>query len=155
MALKSWESLPPDSRFWCFSAMEPWTEAQDPLVHAHLSRLCQEWAAHGAPVTAGFKTVERRLIALAVDERQHAASGCSIDSRMKALTALSEALGIDLFGRMHLYTRPSDEAPWTSVSLSTAKKLEGSFLNTVATCKGDWEAIRPIAGSWLQPAKHA
>lgn len=152
MALKSWDSLPAESRFWCFSAAQPWTDDQDSLVQAHLAALCEDWAAHGSPVQAGFTTVDRRLIALAVDERAHAASGCSIDSRMKALTALSDALGIDLFGRMHVYLRPAEEGDWSVLTLGAARKAKGYFLNTVATCKGDWQPIRPIAGSWLQPA---
>jgi len=152
MALKSWESLPAESRFWCFSAAQPWTEDQNSLVVAHLTSLCEEWAAHGTPVKAGFTTVNHRLIALAVDERAHAASGCSIDSRMKALTALSNALGIDLFGRMHVYVRSNEEGDWSVLDLSAARKAEGYFLNTVATCKGDWQPICPISGSWLRPA---
>jgi hypothetical protein len=96
--------------------------------------------------------VDHRLIALAVDERAHAASGCSIDSRMKALTALSDALGIDLFGRMHVYVGSSPSGAWEVHTLGTARKAEGYFLNTVATCKGDWQPICPISGSWLRPA---
>jgi len=87
-----------------------------------------------------------------VDERAHAASGCSIDSRMKALTALSDALGIDLFGRMHVYVGSSPSGAWEVHTLGTARKAEGYFLNTVATCKGDWQPICPISGSWLRPA---
>ena len=154
MALKPWGSLPADSRFWCFSAAKPWAEDQNELVHAHLTTLCEDWAAHGTPVQAGFTTVDQRLIALAVDERAHAASGCSIDSRMKALTALSDALGIDLFGRMHVYVRSNEEGAWSLLTLGAARKAEGDFLNTVATCKGDWQPICPISGSWLRPATH-
>ena len=152
MALKSWESLPAESRFWCFSAAQPWSEEQNALVHTHLTALCEDWAAHGTPVEAGFTTVDQRLIALAVDERAHAASGCSIDSRMKALTALSDALGIDLFGRMHVYVGSSPSGAWEVHTLGAARKKEGYFLNTVATCKGDWQPICPISGSWLRPA---
>ncbi len=155
MALKDWNDLPSESRFWCFSAAEPWVAEQDSLIHEHLTALCETWAAHGTPIQAGYTTIERRLIALAVDEHHHAASGCSIDSRMKALTALSDALGIDLFGRMHLYIRSSSSDAWSLTSLGAARKAEGFFLNTVASCKGDWESILAIEGSWLQPAKRA
>lgn len=153
MNSKPWEELPANSRFWCFSAGEPWSEDQDSLVHDHLDALCVTWAAHGVPVIAGFTTMERRIIALAVDEGDLAASGCSIDSRMKQLHALSEVLGIDFFGRMHIYVRSQLETNWNCVPLSEARRAQGEFLNTVATSKGDWLPIRPIAGSWLQPTR--
>jgi len=97
--------------------------------------------------------VERRIIALAVDERGHAASGCSIDSRMKQLQVLSDALGIDLFGRMHVYVRPDAQNPWELLSLSEARRANGEFLNTVAPFKGDWRAIQVIEGSWMRPKR--
>ena len=153
MNSKPWETLPGDSRFWCFSAAAPWPSSQDALVDAHLDALCATWAAHGAPVTAGFTTVERRIIALAVDERGHAASGCSIDSRMKQLQVLGDALGIDLFGRMHVYVRPDAQSPWELLSLSEARRANGEFLNTVAPCKGDWQTIQAIEGSWMRPKR--
>ena len=153
MRSKAWEALPPDSRFWCFSSAKPWSPAKQSMVDQHLDTLCAEWAAHGSPVMAGFCTVERRLIALAVDEWQHAASGCSIDSRMKALTALSIALDIDLFGRMHIHHRQASSSDWQRISLSEAKKAEGEFLNTVADKKGLWSPILSVKDSWLCPTK--
>lgn len=152
MNSKQWAELPAHSRLWCFCAAEPWTESQDALVLDHLDRLCHEWKAHGQPIDAGFTTIDRRLIALAVDERTHAASGCSIDSRMKALTELSQALGIDLFGRMMLYVRPYPSESWTALSLREARQANGEFLNTVAQIKGDWQPVLPIEGSWLRPS---
>jgi hypothetical protein len=49
-------------------------------------------------VYAGYQLVEQRVLALAADEARTAASGCSIDSRMAALRALGDQLGIDWLG---------------------------------------------------------
>ncbi|MDG1252109.1 MAG: hypothetical protein P8N56_00315 [Schleiferiaceae bacterium] len=155
MNSKPWSELPEYSRFWCFCAASPWSEGQDSLVEDHLDRICREWTAHGQPISAGYTTVDRRLIALAVDEQTHTASGCSIDTRMKALNELSRLLGIDLFGRMMLYVRSNATRTWEPVNVRQARQAEGEFLNTVAQSKGDWQPILPIEGSWLRPKTSA
>ena len=149
MPLVSWSDLPDESRFWCFVASRPITPDEESLLHKGLEKLCQDWAAHGVPVHAGYTLVEGRLLALAADEGRTAASGCSIDSRMAALRAIGDPLGIDWLGRMHVYT--DQGLGWERLKISEARQARGRFLDSVATTKGDWTPIRPIEASWLKP----
>jgi hypothetical protein len=101
-------------------------------------------------VYAGYQLVEQRILALAADEARTAASGCSIDSRMAALRALGDQLGIDWLGRLHVYVDRGQG--WERLKLSEARQLaDGRFLDSVATTKGDWSPVRSVAGSWLTP----
>jgi hypothetical protein len=95
--------------------------------------------------------VEQRVLALAADEARTAASGCSIDSRMAALRALGDQLGIDWLGRMHVYVDRGQG--WERLKLAEARQAsEGRFLESVATTKGEWSPVRELQGSWLKPA---
>jgi hypothetical protein len=150
MPLIPWAELPESARFWCFVADRPWTADEAALLERGLDALCEAWAAHGAPVYAGYRLVEQRVLALAADEARTAASGCSIDSRMAALRALGDQLGIDWLGRMHVYVDRGQG--WERLKLSEARQSEGRFLDSVATTKGEWSPVRSVAGSWLTPA---
>lgn len=150
MPFVNWNDLPSASRFWCFVADRPWTKNDDHQLRKGLQSLCEGWAAHGAPVFAGFQLVEQRVVALAADEARTAASGCSIDSRMAALRILGDTLGIDLLGRMHVYVDRGKG--WERLKISEARQSHGRFLDSVASSKGEWTPIRPIDGSWLKPA---
>lgn len=150
MPLVSWSELPDTSRFWCFVADRPWTADEEVLLRRGLDALCEAWAAHGAPVFAGYQLVEQRLLALAADEARTAASGCSIDSRMAALRALGDQLGIDWLGRMHVYVDRGQG--WERLKLGEARQTSsGRFLDSVAATKGEWTPVRPLDGSWLKP----
>jgi len=153
MPLIPWAELPESARFWCFVADRPWTADEAALLERGLDALCEAWAAHGAPVYAGYRLVEQRVLALAADEARTAASGCSIDSRMAALRALGDQLGIDWLGRMHVYVDRGQG--WERLKLSEARQSEGRFLDSVATTKGEWSPVRELQGSWLQPATHS
>ena len=149
MPLVSWSELPDDSRFWCFVSSRPITPDEESLLHKGLEKLCQDWAAHGVPVHAGFSLVEGRLLAIAADEGRTAASGCSIDNRMAALRAIGDPLGIDWLGRMHVYA--DQGSGWERLRLQEARQLQGGrFLDSVAQTKGTWRPIKNLVGSWLQ-----
>jgi hypothetical protein len=151
MPLVSWSELPDTSRFWCFVADRPWTAEEEVLLRTGLDALCKAWAAHGAPVYAGYQLVEQRVLALAADEARTAASGCSIDSRMAALRALGDQLGIDWLGRMHVFVDRGQG--WERLKLAEARQAsEGRFLDSVASTKVEWSPVRELQGSWLKPA---
>lgn len=151
MPYVDWNELPAESRFWCFVADRPWTDDEELQLREGLQSLCAGWAAHGAPVFAGFQLVEQRVVALAADEARTAASGCSIDSRMAALRALGDQLGIDWLGRMHVFVDRGQG--WERLKLAEARQAsEGRFLDSVATTKGEWSPVRELHGSWLKPA---
>jgi hypothetical protein len=151
MPLVSWSELPDTSRFWCFVADRPWTADEEVVLRTGLDALCEAWAAHGAPVYAGYQLVEQRVLALAADEARTAASGCSIDSRMAALRALGDQLGIDWLGRMHVYVDRGQG--WERLKLAEARQAsEGRFLDSVASTKVEWSPVRELQGSWLKPA---
>ena len=151
MPLVSWSELPDTSRFWCFVADRPWTADEEVVLRTGLDALCEAWAAHGAPVYAGYQLVEQRVLALAADEARTAASGCSIDSRMAALRALGDQLGIDWLGRMHVFVDRGQG--WERLKLAEARQAsEGRFLDSVASTKVEWSPVRELQGSWLKPA---
>ena len=63
------------------------------------TRFVEGWNAHGQKLTAGFDFLHGHFLILAVDESDHAASGCSIDSSVGLIRDLSARFEIDFLNR--------------------------------------------------------
>jgi hypothetical protein len=93
------ESMPPASRIWIFQANRPLSPSETQTAEARLRQFTEEWSVHGTPFETSFSIRDNQFIVLAADERQQNASGCSIDSSVRALKDLEQHFGIDLFDR--------------------------------------------------------
>ena len=68
------------------------------------------WRAHGSPLTVGRDLRDRRFLAIAVDQRDENASGCSLDALFRVLSGLEKRLGTALLGNSRVYFRAPDES---------------------------------------------
>lgn len=93
------EQLDPTSRVWIYQANRKLHESEIAFIEQFLKREIEEWSAHGASLQAGFEIRFDQIICIFADERQHAASGCSIDSSTRWFKDLGEKFSIDFFDR--------------------------------------------------------
>ena len=93
------EKLPDHARLWIYLAERPLSQEEEKTIDATLREFMNVWAAHGEPLQASFKIVDRHFVVLAVDEHVHKASGCSIDASVHAMKEVSRQTGIDFFNR--------------------------------------------------------
>jgi len=91
-------ALPDDARVWVFAADGPVTGEQASSLLAAVDRFLDGWAAHGQPLTCARDWREDRFLAVAVDQHDEHASGCSIDGMFRVLRALEPQLGATLLG---------------------------------------------------------
>jgi hypothetical protein len=91
-------ALPDDARTWVFAADRPVTGGAADLLLAEVDRFLDAWAAHGQPLTCARDWREDHFLAIAVDQRDAHASGCSIDGLFRVLTVLQPRLGATLLG---------------------------------------------------------
>ena len=152
-------SFPDHSRVWIYAAKRPFTLEEHEYISARLGLFIEQWQAHGKQLKSGFEIIHKRFIVIAVDEGPQNATGCSIDSCVRELQAMSSDLNIDLFDRMQIIYRDTDNGMVVSCSINDMKEMiqEGDFtsdtpvfvnnLTSMAELRTSWE--RPAAESWL------
>ncbi len=98
------------SRIWVYGADRDLTESETHLVVRSMESFVDSWTAHGAGLEAGTAVLEDRFVVVAVDETQAAASGCSIDAMVKALTQIGTMIGCSFLNGTLVYHRNRDGA---------------------------------------------
>jgi len=154
----NYKELPDSSRIWIYqSSRELQKEEVDQIKDAG-KRFIDNWATHGTALQAAMEVFYDRFIVLFADEDQVKASGCSIDSSVHFMKEVEKAFGIDLFDRMNIAFRSSNNTINTLPMHELREKMESGelnddtiiFNNLVATkgeMEGNWEV--PVQNSWL------
>ena len=154
----SFASLAPASRIWIFQANRPFAREELKLVENRLHQFTEEWAAHGVPLKTSFTVKFDQFIILAADDTHESPSGCSIDSSVRVLKELENALGIQLFDRDKVAFNPGKEIVLVPLGELKQKFQEGilneetlAFNNLVST-KGEFEKswVVPAGQTWLK-----
>ena len=110
MPVVPFETLPDSSRVWIFGSDRELsgegTRALLEAVDAHLA----EWKAHGAPLTVAREWRDGRFLAVAVDQGNVGASGCSIDGLFRVLQDIERQVGASLVGGGRVFYRDAHSA---------------------------------------------
>jgi hypothetical protein len=108
MPLVAFPSLPDDARVWVFgSGIELSPDSESTLL-ATVDEYLDGWRAHGSPLTVGRDWRDGRFLAVAVDQNEEHASGCSLDALFRVLQGLERHLGTQLLGNARVYYRDPD-----------------------------------------------
>ncbi|HEY7877751.1 MAG: hypothetical protein ACHQTF_04950 [Gemmatimonadales bacterium] len=103
-------SLPASARVWIFAADHPLTGDPAAQLLAHVDEYLAHWQAHGHPLTCAREWRHDRFLAIAVDQTDAFASGCSIDGLFRALQSLQKSLGTTLVGGARVHYRDAGGA---------------------------------------------
>jgi hypothetical protein len=98
----SFSELSNTNKVWIYTSNKAFSEEQMPLVEKKLKDLCEHWMVHGQPLKASFQIIENQMIVLFSDEIENQASGCSIDSSVRALKEIESTFGVELFDRWNV-----------------------------------------------------
>ena len=140
-------SLPDDARLWAFAADTPVTGPAAERLLGEVDRFLDGWAAHGQPLTCARDWREDRFLAVAVDQRDEHASGCSIDGLFRVLKGLEAQLGASLLGGGRVLYRDG------SGTVRMVTRDEFSLLATQGTVSGAtrvFDATVATAGAWRE-----
>jgi len=96
MSLNDFTGLPDDARLWCFAADRSLSPDEATVVAERMAGFLGGWRAHDQELLVGFEVHDRQFLLVAVDERQAAASGCSIDALSGHLRELERDVGVAL-----------------------------------------------------------
>ncbi len=151
------DQLPDSSRIWIYASSRKFSIAEQEVIRKTLRDFCTGWATHGREMPSSFEILHEQLLVLAVDESQLGASGCSIDSSVRALQGLEQALDLDLVNQGKVTLMDSNGALRVLPALGLKSKiLTGQItldlevvqptLHTKADLKRLWI---PVRKSWL------
>lgn len=110
MPVVPFETLDTDARVWVFGSDRPLGAEQTELLLTTVDAYLAEWRAHGEPLTCARDWQYGRFLAVAVDQSDAYASGCSIDGMFRVLQQLQQQLGVSLLGGGRVFYRGPDGA---------------------------------------------
>lgn len=149
--------LPDSSRIWLYASTRRFSAAEQLVIREALQDFCGGWATHGKEMPSSFEILHDQVLVLAVDESQLGASGCSIDSSVRALQSLEQVLGVDLVNQGKVTLKDPHGALRVLPALGLKSKISiGEItqdlevmqpsLHTKADLKSLWQ---PVRKSWL------
>lgn len=149
--------MPAYSRVWIYQAGRSFTSSEKELVTNRLTAFCNGWNTHGNGMPSSFQILDDQVLILAVDESNLGASGCSIDSSVKALRELENTLGINLTDQGKVsYKSTTGELKVTPALGIKSKVIEGEIeadtlvINPLIQRKAELENVWISAGNtWL------
>ena len=148
------QQMPSQARVWIYQANRKMDGQELELAKQKLERFCAQWNTHGTQMPTSFEVRYDQVVILAVDESGLGASGCSIDSSVRTLRELEEALQIDLLDQGKLSFFKSDNQlevlPFSRIKSQVGNgtiQSDTLILNPTVLRKSDLES------NWLIKAK--
>jgi len=128
------QELPKNARLWVYQANRVIDADEKVEISSILNQFISSWATHGVPLKAETLVLKDHFIIFGVDEKQIAASGCSIDSSVKLMKEIGEKFTIDFFDRLKLIIEKDSEMKVISFSQLgdySDWKIYNTLVNTV------------------------
>ncbi|HEY5088187.1 MAG TPA: hypothetical protein VII66_12585 [Gemmatimonadaceae bacterium] len=145
MPLVAFSSLPDDARVWVFGSAAKLPSEPEAILVAAIDDYLTGWRAHGSPLTVGRDWRDGRFLAIAVDQRDENASGCSLDALFRVLRDLEPQLGASLLGNARVYfrgkdgsVRVTDRAGFAELALAGSIKPESHVFDLSVQTVGEW-----------------
>ena len=140
------------SRVWVYQANPSLTETEEEVINMRLKEFVNSWAAHGQPLSASFDIRYGHFLILFVDESNHGASGCSIDSSVQVVKDLGSQLNIDFFDRSSVAILANDKIELHPLSEVKSLILQGEIVESSITFNNLVEDIESLEKHWTIPA---
>ncbi|MDH5367637.1 MAG: hypothetical protein OEW67_11650 [Cyclobacteriaceae bacterium] len=145
------------ARIWIYQADKKLSQKEVDALEGEAKVFTEQWAAHGTGLMASAKVFHNQFLVLSVDESQHSASGCSIDSSVAFVRSMEEKFRVNFFDRTKVAFLLNDEIYLESIHNLKHKIEKGdiesstlTFNNLVAT-KGEMKEkwVSPAQNTWL------
>jgi hypothetical protein len=145
-----------NGRIWIYNANRRLSSNEMQEISQRMQNFIQNWKAHGKDLDASFEWVEHQILILKVNEEQHPATGCAIDTWMEFLQGINKHYNLDLFKRDRMAIQTNDRVVFLDMSqLSEAYEnniiSDDSLLldHTISKLSDFQNFKKPIRVSWL------
>lgn len=149
---------PDQARIWCYVADRTLDTKQILRVTDEMDSFVRQWTAHSRALRAYQTILFDRVLVLGVDQSVAGASGCSIDTSVRAVQTLGEGLGVDFFNRMifltyhsapasvEAYAREAFAAAYAAGDIDDTTLVVDPLVETVAQARQS--LLKPLGESW-------
>jgi len=147
--------LPPQARVWIYQAVRNLTKNEQEIILQHLHAFTQQWEVHGQPMEASVEIRYHRFVILAANDK---ASGCSIDSSVRALKEAGDLTGVDFFNRQEVCFKAGDDIfslplsglkeAFANGTIKTSVYLFNNLVDTKQAVEDNW--IQEVGNSWVK-----
>jgi hypothetical protein len=154
--MKTIHDLPGHARVWIYQANRFLNESESKQIDEAIQAFIDRWSSHGQQMDASAAIMNDRLVVIAADEAQAAASGCGIDKSVQWMKELGSLMGIDFFQRTQVLFYENEELKEAPLHQFWAMRKAGLvgddtliFDNTVknlAELRSSWKV--PFSRSW-------
>ncbi len=150
-----YKNLPNDSRVWVYQSNRAFSNKEVDYISTKAQQFINSWTRHGDNLKGSFTIKYNQFLVLAVDESFNNVSGCSIDSSVRFVQQLEQALEIDLMDKMNISFKDGDTINLVKLpdfqKFAKAQKItaETIVFNNMVDTKEDFE------NNWEIPAKQS
>jgi hypothetical protein len=153
-----YSELAEHSKVWIYQSNRSLDTDEVAAIVEEGRQFISNWAAHGSSLNADFQVFHRLFLVIFADESSVAASGCSIDTSVNWIKGIAQKHQLQLFDRMQLAYRKTENDPIQLVHLSKLDALYESgelidssivfnnLVNTKSAFNSAWEV--PFKESW-------
>jgi hypothetical protein len=148
--------LPDHSRVWIYQADRFLTADEVSAANLLLKEFTSKWAAHGVKLNASAEIIDQLFVVIGVDEKQAAASGCSIDASMSVILQLESQFNVSFTNRMMMAAEVNNAIALKSIQdlpelidnkeITLDTLVYDNLVNTIGDWKTNWK--KPIRESW-------
>jgi hypothetical protein len=142
---------------WIFASDAPLAEDRAERLLSDVDDYLAQWKAHGHPLTCARTWRDNRFLAVAVDQSNAYASGCSIDGLFRMLQTLQPMLGATIVGGGHVHyrdavgtVRAATREQFTALSTTGTVTTGTPVFDTTVATAGEWrDRFETVVGrSW-------
>lgn len=154
---KDFDKIENSARIWVYQLDRQLAKNELAWLREELEQFCNQWQAHGSPLTTSYQVLYDQFLILAVDESSGGASGCSIDGSVHLLKALSDKVGISFFdrtlaafkleGTIKLYPIAKLKELFAAGVLKSSDITFNNLVSTKGELLVSWEVM--VSDSWL------
>lgn len=147
--------MPDHARVWFYQCDRAMTVEEVEVISAFLLNFTEQWTAHQNDLKASFTVLYDRFIILTVDERQAGASGCSIDSSVRAIQGIEKELNLSLFDRTVIHYRDGEGIGTMNLSAFQEALASGQVTDETIVFNNMVESVGDLNQNWEVPVKHS
>ena len=147
MPLVAFSSIPDDARVWVFGSADELSRESEAALLAAVDDYLSDWRAHGSPLTVAREWRDGRFLAIAVDQRDENASGCSLDALFRVLRDLESRIGTSLLGNSRVYFRGQDGSVHAVDRAGFAEMAQGG---SIGAGTGVFDLSVQTVGEWRE-----
>ena len=149
-------SMPSHSRVWVYQSDREFTADEIKKIEASLNSFLDNWTAHDKALLASSEIRYNRFIIVMIDEKQAAATGCSIDKSIHFVQQLEKEMNLSLMNRMLfaykegekvlVLKRDAFEEKYEKGEINAETIVFNNLVQSKAELDSKWEI--PLKDSW-------